>query len=55
MATVFAMVLGLVMQLASLYLAVTGFQHVNGLFLPLVLGFGGTVLFWWPMMVTGGR
>ena len=47
-ATIFSIVLGVAMMLASLGLAVTGFHYTNGLFVPLVLGVGGIVLFWWP-------
>ena len=51
-ATIFAMVLGMALQLASLGLAVSGFHHVEGLYIPATLGIAGTVLFWWPMIVT---
>ena len=47
-ATIFSIVIGVAMMLASLGIAVTGFQHTNGLFVPLVLGVGGIILFWWP-------
>jgi len=49
-ATIFAMVLGMALQLASLGFAVSGFHHVNGLLIPATLGIAGTVLFWWPMI-----
>ena len=50
-ATIFAMTLGMALQLASLGLAVSGFHHMNGLYIPATLGIAGTVLFWWPMIV----
>jgi hypothetical protein len=43
------------MMLASLGLAVTGFQYTNGLFVPLVLGVGGIILFWWPCIAASIR
>ena len=49
--TIFAMILGMALQLASLGLAVSGFQHMNGLYIPATCAIAGTVLFWWPMIV----
>ena len=54
-ATIFSIVLGVAMMLASLGLAVTGFQHNNGLFVPLVLCVGGIILFWWPCIAASIR
>ena len=51
-ATTFSIVLGVVLQLASLGLAVSGFHHVNGLLVPMVLGATGTFMFWYPMIKT---
>ena len=49
-ATTFAIVLGVLLQLASLGLAVSGFHYTNGLFIPMVLGAAGTFMFWYPMI-----
>ena len=49
-ATTFSIVLGVILQLASLGLAVSGFHHTNGLLVPMVLGAIGTFMFWWPMI-----
>ena len=51
-ATIFAMILGMTLQLASLAFAISGFHHVEGLLIPVTLGIAGTVLFWWPMIWT---
>lgn len=49
-ATTFSIVLGVMLQLASLGLAVSGFHYTNGLFIPMVLGAAGTFMFWYPMI-----
>jgi len=54
-ATIFAMTLGMALQLASLGLAVSGFHHMNGLYIPATCAIAGTVLFWWPMIVTTSK
>jgi len=54
-ATIFSIVLGVAMMLTSLGLAVTGFHYSNGLFVPLILGVGGVVLFWWPCIAASIR
>jgi len=51
-ATTFAIVLGVLLQVASLGLAVSGFHHANGLLVPMVLGITGTFMFWYPMIKT---
>lgn len=54
-ATIFSIVLGVAMMLTSLGLAVSGYHHMNGLFVPLMLGLGGIVLFWWPCITASIR
>jgi len=54
-ATIFSLVLGLAMVLASLGLAITGYHHINGLFVPMVLGVTGIILFWWPCIAASIR
>jgi len=54
-ATIISIILGVSMMLVSLGLAVTGFQHTNGLLVPLVLGVGGIILFWWPCIAASIR
>ena len=49
--TIFSLILGLMFCLASLALAVTGYHHMNGMFIPSVLAVGGTFIVFWTIAI----
>jgi hypothetical protein len=49
MTNILSIILGLALCLSSLALAVQGYHHVNGLFIPMVLGVAGSFMALWSI------